>query len=47
MMLLLASLHVEGVMADAERRQVVEDLFGLQKPDGGWGIVTMGNWERS
>ena len=47
MMLLLASLHLEGIMAESARRQVVEDVFALQKPDGGWGIVTMGNWERS
>jgi len=46
-MLSLASLHVEGIMTEAARRQVVDDLFALQKPDGGWGIVTMGNWERS
>ncbi|HUT89376.1 MAG TPA: prenyltransferase/squalene oxidase repeat-containing protein [Thermoguttaceae bacterium] len=46
-MKLLASLHVEGIMTEPERRQVVEDLFALQKPDGGWGVVTLGNWERS
>ena len=45
-MKLLGSLHVDGIMTEAERRQVVEDLFALQKPDGGWGVVTMGNWER-
>ncbi len=46
-MKLLASLHVDGIMTQPERQQVVEDLFGLQKPDGGWGVVTLGNWERS
>jgi squalene-hopene/tetraprenyl-beta-curcumene cyclase len=46
-MKLLASLHVDGIMTEAERQQVVEDLLALQKPDGGWGVVTMGNWERS
>jgi squalene-hopene/tetraprenyl-beta-curcumene cyclase len=46
-MKMLASLHVEGIMTDAERSQVIKDLFALQKPDGGWGLATLGNWERS
>ena len=46
-MKLLASLDVDGIMTEPERQQVVEVLFALQKPDGGWGVVTMGNWERS
>jgi squalene-hopene/tetraprenyl-beta-curcumene cyclase len=46
-MKLLASLHLDGIMTDAQRQQVVDDLFALQKPDGGWGVVTFGNWERS
>lgn len=46
-MLLLASLNVAGIMTEAERRQVVEDLFALQKSDGGWALSTLGNWERS
>jgi len=46
-MKLLASLDVDGIMTEPERRQVVEDLFALQKPGGGWGVVTMGRWERS
>ena len=46
-MKLLASKHVHGILTQAERQRVVKDLFALQKPDGGWGVVTMGNWERS
>jgi len=46
-MKLLASVHVSGIMTEADRQQVVEDLLVLQKPDGGWGVATMGNWERS
>jgi squalene-hopene/tetraprenyl-beta-curcumene cyclase len=46
-MKLLASLRVDGIMTEAERQQVVKDLFALQKPDGGWGMVTIGNWKRS
>jgi squalene-hopene/tetraprenyl-beta-curcumene cyclase len=46
-MRMLVSLHVEGIMTDAEKRQTMRDLFALQKPDGGWGLATLGNWERS
>ncbi len=46
-MKLLGSLNVDGIMTEAERKQVVKDLFTLQKPDGGWAVVTLGNWERS
>jgi squalene-hopene/tetraprenyl-beta-curcumene cyclase len=46
-MKLLASLHLDGIMSQGQRQQVVQDLFALQKPDGGWGAVTLGNWERS
>ncbi len=46
-MLLLASLHLDEIMTEGERQKVMEDLFALQKPDGGWGAVTLGNWERS
>lgn len=47
-MKMLASLHLDGIMADAERKQVVDDLLALQKPDGGWNLATLGtNWRRS
>ena len=46
-MLLLASLDVVGIITEAERQQLVQELFALQKPDGGWALVTLGNWERS
>lgn len=47
-MKMLASLHVEGIMTEAEREKVVVDLFALQKPDGGWNLATLGrNWKRA
>ncbi|MHC4402581.1 MAG: squalene--hopene cyclase [Planctomycetota bacterium] len=47
-MRLLASLYVGGIMTEVQRQQVVQDLFALQKPDGGWGLVNLGNnWQRS
>ena len=45
-MLLLGSLHVDDVMTEAERKAVIDDLFAAQKQDGGWGIVSLGNWQR-
>ena len=45
-MLLLGSLHVDGMMTEAERKTLVADLFAVQKQDGGWNIVSLGNWQR-
>jgi squalene-hopene/tetraprenyl-beta-curcumene cyclase len=46
-MKMLVSLHVNGIMTGAERKEVIKDLFALQKTDGGWGLATLGNWKRS
>ena len=43
---LLGSLHVDGIMTAAEREVVVDSLFAVQKRDGGWGVVSLGNWKR-
>jgi squalene-hopene/tetraprenyl-beta-curcumene cyclase len=45
-MLLLGSLSVDNIMTEQEQSLVVADLFASQKPDGGWGIVSLGNWKR-
>ena len=45
-MLLLGSLHVDGIMTAAECEAVVDSLFAVQKQDGGWGVVSLGNWKR-
>jgi squalene-hopene/tetraprenyl-beta-curcumene cyclase len=45
-MLLLGTLHVDGIMTAAEREVVVDSLFAVQKRDGGWGVVSLGNWKR-
>ncbi len=46
-MRLLASRYVDGIMTEPQCREVVDDLFALQKHDGGWGLATLGKWERS
>lgn len=45
-LLLLGSLHVDGILTEAERKAVVADLFAVQKQDGGWGLQSLGNWKR-
>lgn len=45
-MLLWASTRVHGLMTDAERRECVDALLALQHDDGGWGLATLGEWER-
>ena len=45
-MLLLGSLHVDGILTEIERKSVIDDLLAIQKSDGGWGIVSLGNWNR-
>ena len=43
---LSGSLHVDEIMTAAEREVVVDSLFAVQKRDGGWGVVSLGNWKR-
>jgi squalene-hopene/tetraprenyl-beta-curcumene cyclase len=47
-MKLLASLVVDGIMTEAERKEVTAGLLDLQKDDGGWNLATLGtNWKRA
>ena len=47
-MKMLASLRVGGIMTPVERKKVIDDLFALQKSDGGWNLATLGrNWKRA
>ena len=45
-MRLLASRYVDGIMAEPQCREVIDDFFALQKPDGGWALATLGSWQR-
>jgi len=45
-MLLWASLKVEGLMTDEERKATVKELLRLQRPDGGWSLPSLGSWKR-
>jgi len=45
-MRLLASRYAHGIMDEPQCREVVDQFFAIQKPDGGWGLATFGNWQR-
>lgn len=44
--LLWASTKLDGLMTKAARDETVERLRGLQRPDGGWSLPTLGDWSR-
>ena len=46
-MLMWASTYVDGIMTDGQRQEIIKGLSTLQKPDGGWGLTTLGDWKRS
>ena len=46
-MLLWASSYVPDLQTDAEKAATVTQLLSLQKPDGGWGLATLGDWQRA
>jgi squalene-hopene/tetraprenyl-beta-curcumene cyclase len=45
-MLMLAANRVDALMTDEQRRQTAADLFVLQRPDGGWAMAGLGDWQR-
>jgi squalene-hopene/tetraprenyl-beta-curcumene cyclase len=45
-MLLWASQRVEGLMSASEREQTIHALLALQRPDGGWNLPSLGDWNR-
>jgi squalene-hopene/tetraprenyl-beta-curcumene cyclase len=40
-MVLWASLHVDGLMAEEERKATLDSLFKLQLPEGGWAVAAL------
>jgi squalene-hopene/tetraprenyl-beta-curcumene cyclase len=45
-MLLWASSYLADLQTDEEKAKTVAKLLALQKPDGGWGLATLGKWQR-
>ena len=46
-MVLWGASHVEGLLSNEEKQAIVKQLWDLQKPDGGWGLATLGDWKRA
>ncbi len=45
-MLLWAASYLPDLQTDEEKSTTVAKLLALQKADGGWGLATLGNWQR-
>ena len=45
-MALWASGAMPGLLADARRHALVDEIAGLQREDGGWSLPSLGDWER-
>lgn len=43
--LVWASLKLDGLASKAEREKTVADLLAKQRPDGGWSLPSLGDWE--
>jgi squalene-hopene/tetraprenyl-beta-curcumene cyclase len=46
-MLLWAAHYVPDLLSDEEKRATIVELRGLQRPDGGWGLAALGDWQRA
>lgn len=45
-MLLWAASYLPDLQTAKEQAATVSQLLALQRPDGGWGLATLGNWQR-
>lgn len=46
-MLVWAASYVEDLISDEDRAKCVDALLALQNDDGGWGVATLGDWDRA
>lgn len=44
---LWAATNVDGILTNAERRRIVEQLLNKQREDGGWSLPSLGTWARN
>jgi squalene-hopene/tetraprenyl-beta-curcumene cyclase len=45
-MLLWAARHNDGLVEDADQKRWIEELFDLQRRDGGWASGSLGRWRQ-
>ena len=45
-MVLWGDSLLAGLLSAEEKQTIVDDIWRLQKADGGWGLATMGDWKR-
>jgi len=43
---LWASDAFPGILTEAQRTKLIEDLYARQRPDGGWSLTDLGTWKR-
>jgi len=46
-MLLWAASYLEGIVTEEKKKSTVTKLLSLQQQDGGWGLATLGDWQRA
>ncbi len=46
-MILWGDSYIGGLLTAEEKQQILSQLKGLQKADGGWGLATLGDWKRA
>jgi len=46
LMILWASSELEGVLEESQRRTIVAAALAVQKPDGGWSVAALAQWQR-
>jgi squalene-hopene/tetraprenyl-beta-curcumene cyclase len=44
---LWAAAKVEGILTKAEQKKVIDQLLDKQQDDGGWNLVSLGDWVRN
>ena len=45
-MLLWAACRVDGLMSPQGKEETIQALLALQRPDGGWNLPSLGQWNR-
>lgn len=44
--LLWASTKLDGLLNETAQKKIIEETLALQRPDGGWNLPSLGDWQR-